>query len=52
MKKSKLFGKSYNINTQGWKEGVYIVRVKVKDQILTGKLIVKQKTKIVAGEIP
>ena len=38
----KLKGKSTTIQTNGWKEGVYIVRVKYKDEILTGKLIVKK----------
>jgi len=37
-----LRGKSAKIKTNGWKEGVYIVRVKYKDEILTGKLVVKQ----------
>jgi hypothetical protein len=38
----KVKGKEYKFNTSGWKEGVYIVRVKYKDEILTGKLVVKQ----------
>lgn len=41
-KKTKLKGKSTTINTQSWKEGVYMVRAKYKDQIITGKLVVKQ----------
>jgi hypothetical protein len=41
-KKTKLRGKSTTIQTAGWPEGVYTVRVKYKDEILTGKLIVKQ----------
>jgi len=41
-KKTKLKGKSTTIQTAGWKEGVYMVRVKYKDEILTGKLIVKR----------
>jgi hypothetical protein len=41
-KKTKLRGKSTKIQTNGWKEGVYVVRAKYKDKILTGKLVVKQ----------
>jgi hypothetical protein len=41
-KKTKLKGISTEIQTQNWKEGVYIVRVKYMDEILTGKLVVKQ----------
>jgi hypothetical protein len=41
-KKTSLRGQSTKIQTQGWKEGVYIVRVKYKDEILQGKLIVKK----------
>ena len=41
-KKTKLKGKSTTIQTQSWKEGVYAVRVKYKDEILTGKLVVKK----------
>ena len=41
-KKSKLKGKEYKLNTSGWKEGVYIVRVIYKDEVLTGKLVVKR----------
>jgi len=41
-KKTKLKGKSTKIQTHGWKEGVYMVRVKYKDEVLTGKLIVKK----------
>jgi len=41
-KKTKLKGKSTTIQTAGWTEGVYMVRVKYKDEILTGKLIVKR----------
>ena len=42
LKNAKVNGKEYKFNTSGWKEGVYIVRVKYKDEILTGKLVVKQ----------
>lgn len=41
-KKTSLRGKSTKIQTQGWKDGVYLVRVKYKDEILTGKLVVKK----------
>ncbi len=42
LKKQKLKGKSTIINTQSWKEGVYMVRVKYKDEMLTGKLMVNK----------
>jgi hypothetical protein len=42
LKKQKLKGHSTSINTQSWKEDVYMVRVKYKDEILTGKLVVKK----------
>ena len=41
-KKTSLRGKNTKIQTAGWKEGIYLVRVKYKDQILTGKLVVKK----------
>jgi hypothetical protein len=34
-------GRSTTINTSGWPEGIYIVRVNYNGEILTGKLIVK-----------
>jgi hypothetical protein len=37
-----LRGQSTKIQTAGWKEGVYLVRVKYKGEILTGKLVVKR----------
>jgi len=40
--KTRLKGKSTTIQTAGWTEGIYTVRVKYKDEILTGKLIVKE----------
>lgn len=40
-KKAKLRGSSTKIQTLGWKEGVYMVRVKLNDTVLTGKLVVK-----------
>jgi len=42
-KNTNLKGKSTIIQTAGWKEGVYVVRVNYKDEILTGKLVVKTK---------
>ncbi len=42
LKKQKLKGQSTTINTQSWKEGVYMVRVNYKEEILTGKLVVKK----------
>lgn len=41
-KKTKLKGKEHLIRTQGWKEGVYMVRVKYKDEVLLGKLVLKK----------
>ncbi|NQU85739.1 MAG: T9SS type A sorting domain-containing protein, partial [Mariniphaga sp.] len=41
-KKNKIKGSKYKIKTQSWKEGIYIVRVKYKDEILQGKLVVKK----------
>jgi hypothetical protein len=41
-KKTKLKGKEHKIQTAGWKEGVYIVRVKYNNEILQGKLVVKK----------
>lgn len=42
LKKQKLKGGSATINTQSWKEGVYMVRVKYKDEMLIGKLVVNK----------
>jgi hypothetical protein len=41
-KQTGLRGQSTKIQTAGWKDGVYLVRVKYNDEILTGKLIVKR----------
>ncbi len=46
-KRTNLKGSSTTIQTQSWKEGVYVVRVKFKpdgktEKILTGKLMVKK----------
>lgn len=35
-KKVKLKGNQYKINTSGWQCGMYFVRVKFKEEILTG----------------
>ena len=40
LQKQKLKGKSTKVQTASWKEGVYIVRVKYKGNVLTGRLIV------------
>ena len=47
IKQTKLRGNSTTIQTHGWKEGVYVVRVKFspdgkKEEILNGKLVVKE----------
>ncbi len=41
-KKTNLKGNSAKLQTAGWNEGVYVVRVKYMDEILTGKLVVKK----------
>lgn len=41
-KKIRIQGKETKINTTSWMEGIYLVRVKYKDEILTGKLAVKK----------
>ena len=41
-KRTKLKGKNYTIQTYGWQDGIYIVRVKYKEEVLTGKLVVKK----------
>jgi len=41
-KETNLRGNNITIQTQGWPEGIYMVRVKYKDEILTGKLVVKK----------
>jgi hypothetical protein len=42
MKKTQLIGIDTKINTTCWLEGIYLVRVKYKDEVLTGKLVVKK----------
>ncbi|MGI6339506.1 MAG: T9SS type A sorting domain-containing protein [Bacteroidales bacterium] len=39
-KKTRQYGQSTRIQTADWKEGVYIVRVLYKGEVLTGKLMV------------
>ena len=41
-KKTSLRRSSTTIQTSGWKEGVYFVRVNYKDEVLQGKLVVKK----------
>lgn len=41
-KKNKLKGKSTKIKTHSWKKGIYTIRVKYKDKILTSKLMVNK----------
>jgi hypothetical protein len=40
-KTQKVKGYKQTIITTGWKDGIYIVRAKIGDEILTGKLVVK-----------
>lgn len=42
IKKSTLKSMSVVINTQNWMDGVYTVRAKYKNEIITGKLVVKK----------
>ncbi|MDF1551065.1 MAG: thiol protease/hemagglutinin PrtT [Bacteroidales bacterium] len=42
LKEDRLKGSSTKIQTASWNEGVYMVRVKYKDEVLTGKLVVKK----------
>ena len=41
-KVQKIKTNKHNLNTTGWKDGVYMVRAKVESKIITGKLVVKQ----------
>ena len=41
-KQTSLRGQSAKIQTAGWKEGVYLVRVNYNGEVLTGKLVVKR----------
>jgi hypothetical protein len=42
LKKTNLTGKKVKFSTNGWKEGLYPIRVKYKDKVLTKNLIVKK----------
>jgi len=42
-KKSKLKETKSKINTNNWKEGIYIVRAKIGDEIISEKLLVKHQ---------
>jgi hypothetical protein len=42
VKKTKLMGIDTKINTTGWLEGIYMVRANYKNEVLTGKLVVKK----------
>ncbi len=41
-KKTQLKCIEYKLNTSGWKDGVYTIRVNFKNEILTGKLVMKR----------
>lgn len=41
-KHTKLKSVGTKINTSAWKEGIYLIGTKYKDEILSGKLVVKQ----------
>jgi hypothetical protein len=41
-KKTSLKDNKTIINTSGWQEGIYMVRVKYGESLLTGKLVVKR----------
>lgn len=41
-KQTGLRGRSAKIQTAGWQEGIYLVRVNYKNEVLTGKLVVKR----------
>jgi hypothetical protein len=41
-KKTRLKDNKTFINTSGWQEGIYMVRVKYGENLLTGKLVVKR----------
>lgn len=42
LKKNNIKGKSTNIQTVNWKNGIYVVRVKYMDRIISGKLVVEK----------
>jgi hypothetical protein len=37
----KIKGKTYKLKTSGWKDGIYIVRINYKNEILQEKLVIK-----------
>ncbi|MFV0379041.1 MAG: hypothetical protein ACK5JD_17255 [Mangrovibacterium sp.] len=41
LKKAKLRGSQFRLNTSGWREGVYVVRAHINNEIVSGKLLVK-----------
>ncbi len=40
-KKEKIKGKEQKISVSGWEKGIYLVRARIKDQVVYGKLVVK-----------
>lgn len=42
-KRPKIKGKQTKLNTSSWKDGVYIVRAIIGDEVITEKLIVKHQ---------
>ncbi len=42
VKKTKIKGREYKLKTHGWKEGVYLVKAKYNNNVLTGKLVIKK----------
>ncbi|WP_423127135.1 hypothetical protein [Gaoshiqia sp. Z1-71] len=42
VKKTKLRGRDYRLNTSGREEGVYIVRISYNSELLTGKRAMKE----------
>lgn len=40
-KETKIKGKQTKLNTSNWKDGVYIVRAKIGEEIISEKLVVK-----------
>ncbi len=40
-KKERIQGRQYILNVSGWKKGVYIVKAKVGDEVVVGKLVVE-----------
>ena len=41
-KKEKIMGSQYKIKTSGWNAGIYYVRAKIYNEILTEKILVIQ----------